>query len=454
MAPPFAVGEIFADKYKIERVLGVGGMGIVLAAKHTQLGERVAIKVLTPGALADPEIVTRFLREARTAARIRSEYVARVLDVGALASGEPYIVMEFLDGSDLSVVLRDGGPMEASIAVGHLLQACEALAAVHASGIVHRDLKPANLFLTSRNDGTTVIKLIDFGISKATLPSETGDDFLTKTAVMMGSPQYMAPEQMLSTRDVDARSDIWSLGVILYHLLTGARPFPAKTVLEIYNLIQGGAPLLRSTLPGAPEGLENAIARCLQNDRENRYANVAELCAGLAKFGPPNADESVERCCRILHVRVPSTPPPLLATPANAATAPSEAAIEPVFSAARQGGSRFASRSLMVALALGAALYVVQRARAPEAHTSPIASAHATEEKAVSAPIAALTTTLVSPAPTASAAGAPAPAGSSPAKLRGKLPPPASSSPPPDGKSPPRNDIVNPWGDRAPDGNP
>lgn len=458
MHTPFAVGEVFADKYKIERVLGAGGMGIVLAAKHTQLGERVAIKVLLPGALANPEIVTRFLREARTAARIRSEYVARVLDVGALKSGEPYIVMEFLDGSDLSAVLRDGGPMEGSIAVGHVLQACEALAAVHASGIVHRDLKPANLFLTTRNDQTTVIKLIDFGISKVTLPSEDGDDFSTKTATMMGSPQYMAPEQMLSTRSVDARSDIWSLGVILYHLLTGALPFPAKSVLEIYNLIQRGAPLLRSTLPGAPEGLERCIARCLQNDREDRYANIAELAANLATFGPPGAEESVERCARILHVRVPSAPPPVPASLPSAGTPPAEVPVEPVFSAALRGDGRLVSWSVVLLLGVSSVIYFVQRARAPVPVTTAVAPAQTAVEKSDTAPVAASAMPSINAGSNASGSSSDAPAtsGSARAKLRGKLPvpPPSSSSPSPADERPSRNDIVNPWEARVKDASP
>lgn len=462
MQIPFMVGEIFADKYKIERVLGAGGMGIVLAAKHIQLGERVAIKVLLPGALANPEIVTRFLREARTAARVRSEYVARVLDVGALTSGEPYIIMEFLDGSDLSEVLRDGGPMDASIAVGHVLQACEALAAVHASGIVHRDLKPANLFLTTRNDSTSVIKLIDFGISKATLPSEDGDDFATKSAVMMGSPQYMAPEQMLSTRNADARSDIWSLGVILYHLLTGSLPFPAKSVLEIYNLIQRGAPRLRTVLPGAPKGLETCIARCIENDRENRYSNIAELCAALAEFGPPNAHESVERCARILHIRIPSAPPPLPRPLAISSAASAEAIIERVSPSPRRVAWRLPFWSVMTALTVGAMVYVVQRERAPASLQSVITATSAAEAKVAAASAAVVSNSASATSAPPVEAGSMASAsvlspgtGSARPKLQGKLALPAlSSSSPEKVERPSQKDIVDPWADRNPPGTP
>mgnify|MGYP001062724726 FL=1 len=214
-------GDLLAGKYRIERVLGRGGMGVVVSAVHEALDERVALKFLLPEALANQEAVQRFLREARAAVKIRSEHVARVTDVGTLESGAPYMVMEYLDGVDLARYLESRGPLPVPEAVEYMLQACEALAEAHALGIVHRDLKPANLFRIERVDGTPSIKLLDFGISKVIAHQVA----LTQTSSMLGSPLYMAPEQMTSSKHVDARADVWALGIILFELVTGEPPF-------------------------------------------------------------------------------------------------------------------------------------------------------------------------------------------------------------------------------------
>jgi serine/threonine-protein kinase len=306
MSSPVSIGDVLAGKYQIERVLGVGGMGVVVAAKHLSLGERVAIKFLLPQALERPDVVARFHQEARAAAKLKSEHVARVNDTGTLESGAPYMVMEYLEGADIGAVLRAEGPLAIEVAVDYLLQACEALAEAHAAGIVHRDLKPGNLFLIHKNDGTPSIKIIDFGISKVGKtgdPPVDGTGEMTQTAVMMGSPLYMAPEQMASARDVDARADIWSLGVLLHCLLTGGPPFKGASVMQVYELIVLGAPPLRSLRPGAPEGLEKLLLRCLQKNRNERYENVAELAEALAPFGPAHARHSAERTARILQVQ-------------------------------------------------------------------------------------------------------------------------------------------------------
>ncbi len=322
MSAPVSIGETLAGKYTVERVLGVGGMGVVVAAKHIHLGERVAIKFLLPHALVRPDVVERFLREGKAAAKMKSEHIARVRDTGTLDSGAPYLVMEYLDGQDLSALLRDKGTLPMEVAVDYVLQACEALADAHAAGVIHRDLKPGNLFLARRNDGTTAIKIIDFGISKLGVTGEpgapeSGAGEMTQTAMMMGSPFYMAPEQMASARDVDARSDIWSLGIILHTLLTGTPPFKAPSVMEIFELILAGAPPLRRALPTAPEGLEAILLKCLQRDRAQRYDNVAELAAALVPFGPAGARESADRSARILRVNSGkgSSPPPPLEPP-------------------------------------------------------------------------------------------------------------------------------------------
>ena len=303
MSAAAKVGDILAGKYRVERVLGQGGMGVVVAARHLHLGERVAIKFLHSQGMQSREIVGRFVREARAAVRIRSEYVARILDVGELANGAPFIVMEYLDGSDLSAILKTSGPLPIEVAVEYVLQACEAIAEAHSLGIIHRDLKPANLFLSKRADGSPSVKVIDFGISKvAAREGDVAADIeMTQTAMMMGSPLYMAPEQMRSARSVDARADIWSLGGILHALLTGSPPFRAESVMLVYELILEGVPPLRSKRPDAPAGLEEVVRRALQREPNDRYPNVAELAAALAPFAPIHARISADRIARMLH---------------------------------------------------------------------------------------------------------------------------------------------------------
>src|SRR5262245_15691858 len=232
-------GGILAGKCRIDRVLGQGGMGIVVAAHHLQLDERVAIKFLLPEALANPEAVARFGREARAAVKIKSEHVARVTDVGALPeTGAPYMVMELMRGKDLGAALREQGALPVHLAVEYVLQACEALAEAHAIGIVHRDLKPANLFLTARADGSPCVKVLDFGISKIAAHSGSGSDMgMTRTQSIMGSPLYMSPEQMASARDVDQRSDVWAVGTVLYEIVTGHVPFTGETMPQLCTQI-------------------------------------------------------------------------------------------------------------------------------------------------------------------------------------------------------------------------
>jgi eukaryotic-like serine/threonine-protein kinase len=279
-------GDVIAGKYRIERLLGVGGMGVVVAARHEQLDQLVAIKFVRGDALDNDEAVERFIREARSAARLKSEHVARVLDVGRLETGAPYMVMEFLDGHDLSQALTRDGPMAVDVAAALIMQACEAVAEAHAAGIVHRDLKPENLFLTRTVGGTPKVKVLDFGVSKS---ARLGDDpkaKLTRTRTMLGSPLYMAPEQMRSSRDVDARGDVWALGVVLFELLTGRSPFEADTMPELCLKIVSEPPLSLAELrPVVPPSLVEVVERCLQKDKEKRYANAAELALALAPFG-------------------------------------------------------------------------------------------------------------------------------------------------------------------------
>src|SRR5580704_14011169 len=210
---PVVEGDVLAGKYKVERLLGAGGMGVVVAARHLQLDQLVALKFVLPKALEDKSMTERFLREAKAAVRLKSEHVAKVLDVGTLDSGAPYIVMEYLEGTNLAEVIAIQAPLAADVACDYLIQACEALSEAHTLGIVHRDLKPQNLFLTKGVGGAPLVKVLDFGISKIKQPE--GAHNLTQTATVIGSPLYMAPEQMRSARNADQRSDIWALGVVL-----------------------------------------------------------------------------------------------------------------------------------------------------------------------------------------------------------------------------------------------
>jgi eukaryotic-like serine/threonine-protein kinase len=318
MVAPVNIGDVVAEKYLVERVLGKGGMGVVYVAKHLQLGERVAIKFLKPKTLENEELVARFLREGRTAARLRSEYVARVRDVGTMPDGAPYLVMEYLDGRDFDAVLAEHGALDPAVAVKYVLQACEALAEAHSIGIIHRDLKPANLILIRKRDGTTAIKIIDFGISK--LISSEGAPGMTQAAVMMGSPLYMAPEQMASARDADARSDVFSLGAILYHLLTGKPPFLGSSAVDVFERITQGPPSPQEVRPELPEGIEIVTSRCLRKARAERFPDVAALAAALVPFGPPHAQLFAESAERILRAAAPTGEATSLIAPSGMST--------------------------------------------------------------------------------------------------------------------------------------
>jgi serine/threonine-protein kinase len=293
--PPTSPGEVLAGKYRVDGVLGAGAMGKVLAARHLQLDVEVALKVMLPAAMATPEAMARFLREARAAAKLKSEHVARVHDIGALDDGTPYIVMERLEGRDLGAVLAERGPLPIEEAAEYVLQACDALAEAHALGIVHRDLKPANLFVTSRPDGTPVVKVLDFGISKESALSEPAS-LATSTSALLGSPHYMSPEQLKSARDVDARADVWSLGVILYQLACGQAPFRADSLGQLMArvLTEEPPPLagLRSDVPAEYAAL---VASCLDKDVERRCPSVATVACVLATFAPARSRPIADR---------------------------------------------------------------------------------------------------------------------------------------------------------------
>jgi len=342
-------GHVLAGKYKVERAIGEGGMGVVVAAQHLRLGALVAIKLLRPELVERPGQIERFLREARTAARIPSEHVVRVLDADVLDSGTPYIVMEYLEGRDLGALLRVRGPLPAGDVARYVLETCDAIHEAHALGIVHRDLKPANLFLARRPDGGERIKVLDFGISKLTGATPPGA-MVTQARVMLGSPTYMSPEQIRSSRDVDARTDIWALGVILYELLTGVPPFDGATLHEMCTSVLFNEPRRPAELrAGLPEGLEAIILRCLAKDPAQRFARVAELAAALAPFALPARGEARAAAGVVgpgprriaptlpMTVTAPSDPPPPVT---RSVTAPSDPppGIAPLAQAATPAG--------------------------------------------------------------------------------------------------------------------
>jgi serine/threonine-protein kinase len=292
-------GTVLLGKFRVERVLGRGAMGIVISATNIGLDQQVAIKFMLPGKGHDAERHERFMREARIAARLTNQHIAKVLDVGRVEDlGVPFLVMEHLRGQDLDALLEQRGVLPFAEAVSYVLQMCEGLAEAHRAGIVHRDLKPANLFLIKLADGSACVKVLDFGVSKLT---EAGGAALTSETAVMGSPLYMSPEQMEASRDVDARSDVWALGIVLFQLIAGITPFHAEGIQQVCTriFVTEPTPLARFR-PDAPPGLDAVLLRCFEKERERRWQNVAELAAALVPFGPARSVAHAERAAAIL----------------------------------------------------------------------------------------------------------------------------------------------------------
>jgi serine/threonine-protein kinase len=301
------VGDVLAGKYRVDKILGIGGMGMVVQAINLDLDQKVALKFMLPQALESPEASARFLREARAAGKLTGEHICRVMDVGRFQGGAPYIVMEYMEGYDLMTLLKRRGPLPISEAIDYILQACEGMAEAHALGIVHRDLKPDNLFLATRVDGTKIVKVLDFGISKAAV---TG--LATKTGDVLGSPAYMAPEQMHASKNVDARADIWSLGVVLHQLLSGKMAFYGETLPQLCMAVMN-EPVrnLTELRKDIPPPLANAVAKCLEKDKTARYTDVSDFAQAIAPFGGSTAVGAVTRVRSLLRGRAtPNTLPP------------------------------------------------------------------------------------------------------------------------------------------------
>lgn len=306
------IGDVIAGKYRLDRVVGAGGMGMVFAATHMELDRMVAVKFVHGTYCQNPEVIARFVREARAVVRIESEHVAKVIDVGHAESGTPYMVMEYLDGEDLSDTLKLG-PLAVPDAVDYVIQACAAMQEAHEMGIVHRDLKPANLFLTHRRDRTPLIKVLDFGISKLNDP-EPNQAALTNPAMLMGSPAYMSPEQLTNPREVDPRTDLWSLGVILFELLTGRPAFQAQSLPLLMTAIMQQEPEnLLQLRPDISPALAAVVSRCLEKSVVKRYQTVSELVTALLPFAPRRSHWNIERISK-------SGNPPSLRTGQRGAT--------------------------------------------------------------------------------------------------------------------------------------
>jgi eukaryotic-like serine/threonine-protein kinase len=281
------LGTTIAGKYRIENKLGAGGMGVVVAARHIELNQMVAIKFLHPNVEGHEVIKARFLREARASAALRSEHVTRVYDVGTTEHGAPYMVMEHLEGVSLSKAIRKRAPFPITESVDLMLQACKAMDEAHSLGIVHRDIKPGNMFLARQPDGSTMLKVLDFGISKMeNRLDDEAEPTLTASNMVLGSPKYFAPEQVKDAKTVDHRADVWALGIVLYYMLAGRRPFEGDTMSSVCVAIATEQPLRVSDIrPTTPPMLDAAVMGCLIKDRERRTQSAADLARAIAPFG-------------------------------------------------------------------------------------------------------------------------------------------------------------------------
>jgi eukaryotic-like serine/threonine-protein kinase len=294
---PCRPGDVVAGKYRVEKMLASGGMGVVVTGMNVELRQLVAIKMMHPHIADNAELSQRFRDEAKIAANLKSEHIAKVSDFGEHDGKVPYMVMEYLEGIDLAARLKEQGPLPLEEAVRYALHVCEALAEAHPRQLIHRDLKPANLFLTTSIDGSPCVKVLDFGIAKL-----IDGRAATKSGVTLGSALYMSPEQMRAQRDIDARSDLWSLGVVLYKLVTDAAPFMADTEVEVSQRVTSSAPSPPSALrPELPPAFDAVVLRCLEKDRAQRYANVVAFAAALRPLASEDDRSIADRAERVFN---------------------------------------------------------------------------------------------------------------------------------------------------------
>ena len=278
------IDELVAGRYRVERLVGSGGMAHVLAARHVELGHAVAMKVLDPSLEPDVGAKERFAREARAMAALSSKHTVRVHDVGALATGLPFMVMELLEGKDLSQLLAERGPLPFDEACSYIDQACEAVEEAHDAGLIHRDLKPQNLFLATVHGGPPILRVLDFGIARAVGGRMGKLQTITRMGDLVGTLSYMAPEQIKSSRSVDERTDIWALGACLYRLVAGKHPFVASPEAALVAAILGDPPTpITQHRPDVPAVLVSVILRCLRKAPEERFPTARSLRSALAE---------------------------------------------------------------------------------------------------------------------------------------------------------------------------
>ncbi|WP_394836577.1 protein kinase [Pendulispora rubella] len=362
---PIQIGDVIDGKYRIERILGRGGMGVVVRATHLQLEQAVALKFVLPRVAEVEAFRERFLREARASSRLRSEHVARVYDVGTTEAGLPYLVMELLEGNDLATLIHRSGPMAVADAVEYVVQACEAIVEAHDLGIVHRDLKPANLFVTRRPNGAPLLKVLDFGISKQIGPGATAAAALTQSTAVLGSPLYMAPEQLRSARAVDARSDVWALGIIAYELLTGRVPFHGETLTELcLKVVSDPAAPPSEARHDLPPELVSIVMRCLEKEPSARYSSVAMLAAALEPFSASASRGVTERAWRSLAetmAPLDDVAMPVQAAPTNATENSTWGGTRPsALDLPRRRSRVVAAASLVIVFVAGAGLFALR----------------------------------------------------------------------------------------------
>jgi eukaryotic-like serine/threonine-protein kinase len=476
-------GDVIAGKYRILRPIGEGGMGHVFEATHLRLGQRVAIKVLKPGASQSPEVMSRFDREARAAGRLRGRHAARVIDVDLTTERLPYLVLEYLEGHDLQTELERRGHFPIDEAVDYVLQACVGIAEAHDIGVIHRDLKPSNLFLCDEAD-RRIVKILDFGISKILDEASR----LTSTELTVGTPLYMSPEQVRSARTVDARTDVWALGIILFELLTGRLPWTGSGPAVAAAIVTDPPPPMCEFRTDIPTELEGIIRKALAKSVDDRFADVRALAAALAPFaGSPTSLgrvslDSARRAAQsgislITSARASElgNAPTLLVGPSSDPSAPagsvrtlaSKVETGPATTgwgpkaedppATRAKRSRFAYGAAVligvaaVAVAVGlvtlgrnrtkvpvlaeptATIVVASTGTAPPSAPPPLAQPNAVPVATVPAGSPAASTTTLRPAPAVVAK----PARSAPARPTAAPPPPVVVAPPPSAANPP-----------------
>lgn len=412
----------FAGKYTVERILGQGGMGIVFEARHIRLGQRVAIKVLGSELREYPELVQRFEREARACGSLTSSHAVRVFDIDATEDGTPYIVMELLTGRDLACVVERDGPQAIACSVRWLIQACDAIAEAHSLGIVHRDIKPSNLFL-AHVDGRPLVKVLDFGIAKRVSTQEVA---ITHAVAPLGTPQYMSPEQVRCAKDVDARTDVWSLGVTLYELVTGRTPFQHESSSAcIASIAADPVPDPRTHRPELPDAFVDVLLKALAKSAKDRFQSVEELVVALAPFaaGDDDDDAMVSALRRAFEAAASGAP----AREAHASG--SDRTVPPAVSRVSLPPSRRVAPKLAMvsAVMLGlAALVLTPKCVATPTEGSANAAVPAANDDVVAPPVPAVVApeVLVAPAPVA----APVPVVAAPV-VSGAPPPPPPPHP-------------------------